>query len=317
MDLDIGCKRPMDQLLAFELILPQTVPVGVSNDLMFASKGHPFMDFVIRRLARYDHDYILNYPTVMFSTGPMALSSLLSTFRYSPLHLFSSPLHVLSPELYGKNLPAGSLANPFFSHYYGSCWHNPDAGFIVYLGKFGIFWLYAGIAVLALWLIKATLKFIRASFFESPPGEPAGKLRTSAGRRARPKGRSELLLLPVTWLDERKSRRIVQGRCRCCGSSTALNTTDRPPPSYDVLSPRAESDSEESELLIFSSSTPMTMCRRKDLASPIHKAFYRLAELVGSPAANMDRFSEQDPSCLVESGSGIGPGPLPGAEKAD
>jgi mannosyltransferase OCH1-like enzyme len=50
----------MDSLLRFDLVLPQTVPVGISNDLMFSAKEHPFMDFIIHRLAQFDHDYRLN-----------------------------------------------------------------------------------------------------------------------------------------------------------------------------------------------------------------------------------------------------------------
>ena len=36
VDLDIGCLRPMDDLLYYPVILPRTKPVGVSNDLMFS-----------------------------------------------------------------------------------------------------------------------------------------------------------------------------------------------------------------------------------------------------------------------------------------
>lgn len=50
MDLDIGCQRPIDPLLTFPVILPWTIPVGVSNDLMFTEKNHPFMAQIIRNL---------------------------------------------------------------------------------------------------------------------------------------------------------------------------------------------------------------------------------------------------------------------------
>mgnify|MGYP002723108895 FL=1 len=40
MDLDIGCQKRLDSLLRFDLILPKTIPVGVSNDLMFLSLIH-------------------------------------------------------------------------------------------------------------------------------------------------------------------------------------------------------------------------------------------------------------------------------------
>ncbi|KAJ3568610.1 hypothetical protein NP233_g5605 [Leucocoprinus birnbaumii] len=75
IDLDIGCLRPVDPLLAYPVTLPKTIPVGVSNDLMFSAKGHPFMEQTIHNLVTFDHSWVLNYPTVMFSTGPMFLSA--------------------------------------------------------------------------------------------------------------------------------------------------------------------------------------------------------------------------------------------------
>ncbi|KAJ3855282.1 hypothetical protein EV368DRAFT_79763 [Lentinula lateritia] len=75
LDLDVGCLCPLDSLLVYPVILPKTIPVGVSNDLMFAEKGHPFLAQTIHNLVAFDHNWILNYPTVTFSTGPMFLSA--------------------------------------------------------------------------------------------------------------------------------------------------------------------------------------------------------------------------------------------------
>ncbi|KAA1123709.1 hypothetical protein PGTUg99_006849 [Puccinia graminis f. sp. tritici] len=169
MDLDIGCIRPMDSLLRFDLILPQTVPVGVSNDLMFSAKGHPFMDFIIHRLGQFDHDYKLNYATVMFSTGPMALSALLNMFRRSPSFSLApgmpafGPVRILPPKLYGKNLAAPQPSpGPYFTHYYGSSWHTDGAGPVLWLGKFGIFWLYGGIVVVLFCAARAAVRHWRS-----------------------------------------------------------------------------------------------------------------------------------------------------------
>ncbi|KAJ3925739.1 MAG: glycosyltransferase family 32 protein [Lentinula lateritia] len=75
LDLDVGCLRPLDPLLVYPIILPKTIPVGISNDLMFAEKGHPFLAQTIHNLVTFDHNWILNYPTVMFLTRPMFLSA--------------------------------------------------------------------------------------------------------------------------------------------------------------------------------------------------------------------------------------------------
>ncbi|PBL01407.1 hypothetical protein ARMGADRAFT_1025127 [Armillaria gallica] len=61
-------------LLTYPVILPKTIPVGVSNVLMFSAKGHLFYAQLIYNLATFDRSWFLNYSTNMFSTGPMFLS---------------------------------------------------------------------------------------------------------------------------------------------------------------------------------------------------------------------------------------------------
>src|ERR1700734_3968818 len=53
LDLDVGCLRPLDPLLVHQVILPKTIPVGVSNDIMFAEKGHPFLAQTIHNLVTF------------------------------------------------------------------------------------------------------------------------------------------------------------------------------------------------------------------------------------------------------------------------
>ncbi|KAK0446464.1 glycosyltransferase family 32 protein [Desarmillaria tabescens] len=118
-DVDIGCKRPLDPLLTYPVILPKTIPVGVSNDLMFSTKGHPFFAQVIHNLATFDHSWFLNYPTVMFSTGPMFLSIQYTIWTSSHAAALSDPIRILPKSLYGKNAKNGEAPHSFFSHFYG------------------------------------------------------------------------------------------------------------------------------------------------------------------------------------------------------
>ncbi len=157
IDLDIGCLRRLDPLLIFPVVLPRTIPVGVSNDLMFAEKEHPFMAQTIHNLITFDHNWILNYPTVMFSTGPMFLSA-----QYG-LYMSSQPLtpdmpggevRILPKSLYGKNAKPEEAPHSFFTHFYGSSWHSDDAAFIGFLGKWGKALLWVGLVVLIVSLIR-------------------------------------------------------------------------------------------------------------------------------------------------------------------
>ncbi|BEJ10863.1 hypothetical protein CspHIS471_0102850 [Cutaneotrichosporon sp. HIS471] len=159
MDLDIGCRRRMDQLLQgeWEVVLPVTKPVGVSNDLIFSSKGNAFMDDTVHGLAAFNHYYVMHYPTVMFSTGPMFLSAQLGMYSSAHPVTPTNPVRqvrVLPRSLYGKNAPQAEVPHSFFSHFYGSSWHANDAGFITWLGKWGKGLMYVGSVVLVVMVLR-------------------------------------------------------------------------------------------------------------------------------------------------------------------
>ncbi|KIY67946.1 glycosyltransferase family 32 protein [Cylindrobasidium torrendii FP15055 ss-10] len=154
LDLDIGCRRPLDPLLIYPVILPKTIPVGISNDLIFSEKGHPFMAQAIHSLTTWDHSWILNYPTVMFSTGPMFLSAQYAIYTSSHPASASDPIRVLARSLYGKNAKNGEAPNSFFDHFYGSSWHAEDAGFIAFLLRWGKTLMWVGLVVFIIGIIS-------------------------------------------------------------------------------------------------------------------------------------------------------------------
>ncbi|KAG8831695.1 hypothetical protein FRC17_002726 [Serendipita sp. 399] len=161
MDLDVGCMRRMDPLLQYEVILPKTIPVGVSNDLMFSAKGHPFMEQTIRHLVNFDYSWILNYPTVMFSTGPMFLSAQYGIYTAAHPPTPSNPggdVRILPKSLYGKNARVDEAPNAFFSHHYGSSWHADDAAFITFLGRSGMHLMWIGFFILIAGVIRLLLQ---------------------------------------------------------------------------------------------------------------------------------------------------------------
>jgi hypothetical protein len=156
-DLDIGCLRPIDPLLIYPIILPKTIPVGVSNDLLIAEKGHPFYSQTIGNLKLFDHSWILNYPTVMFTTGPMFLSAQYSIYMSTHNASAGHAVRILSKSLYGKNAKEGEAPHSFFTHFYGSSWHADDAGFINFLGTWGKGLMWVGLFVLILGLVYLAL----------------------------------------------------------------------------------------------------------------------------------------------------------------
>jgi hypothetical protein len=159
MDLDMGCRRRIDPLLQgnWEVLLPVTKPVGLSNDLLVGVPKSRFFHQVINGLKSFDHSYMLNYATVMFSTGPMFLSAMFG--RYAKSHPVTAEephahIRVMPTSLYGKNAPRDAVPHSFFSHFYGSSWHADDAGFITWLGRWGRNLLILGCVVLVLFAIR-------------------------------------------------------------------------------------------------------------------------------------------------------------------
>jgi len=155
MDLDIGCRRRLDSLLRFEVIVPKTIPVGVSNDLMFSVPQHPYMESLIHSLKSFQHNYLTHYATVMFSTGPMFVSAMYRQFVNG--HTPAAPstpsavdrgftgVRVLPKSLYGKNLAEDEAPDSYFLHMYGSSWHANDAGFLIFLRKYGYMLIALGL----------------------------------------------------------------------------------------------------------------------------------------------------------------------------
>lgn len=194
MDLDIGCTRRLDPLLRFEVILPVTRPVGVSNDLIFAAKGHPFMDQVIHNLVTFNHRYLTHYPTVMFSTGPMFVSA--SYGLYVDAHGPATPstsltpsagfegVRVLPKSLYGKNALPADVPDAFFKHFYGSSWHAGDAGFLIFLRDHGRLLMFIGACLVAYGACKTVLPRVlfslRRSGHRRSPSAPRTQGRRSA-----------------------------------------------------------------------------------------------------------------------------------------
>nr|CDI52367.1 related to SUR1-required for mannosylation of sphingolipids [Melanopsichium pennsylvanicum 4] len=217
MDLDIGCLRRFDPLLRFEVILPKTIPVGVSNDVILSAKAHPFMDQLIHNLVTFNHQYLTNYPTVMFSTGPMFVSA--SYGLYVDVHGPAFPstpkqpeagfkgIRVLPKSLYGKNVKPKDAPDAFFSHFYGSSWHANDAGFLIFLRKYGRLLIFAGVCVVIygifrnllpsfLWRLGYRAGFGRGASLcdRSEPGRwislPIGSTSSGSSSRRRSKRRS-------------------------------------------------------------------------------------------------------------------------------
>lgn len=117
LDLDVGCRRPLDVLLKYHVVLPRTEPFGFSNDFMAAEAQHPFFKQIIEALEKSNRSYILPFLTVMLSTGPLFL-----TRQYHRSRYYKSVVG-MGRDMYNKK-------KGLTFHVTGSSWHHWDATLI-------------------------------------------------------------------------------------------------------------------------------------------------------------------------------------------
>ncbi|KAH8689462.1 nucleotide-diphospho-sugar transferase, partial [Talaromyces proteolyticus] len=156
IDLDVSCRRPLDGLLDFPAWFPRTQPMGVSNDVMAASPGHPFMRLLVESLESHNRFYLSKYITVFWSTGPMFVNNILGTwFRAGMANTYiSNDATLTAGNWYNGSgckvkrrfchltdiavLPSMFYSDSnyqFFGHRPGGSWHGKDVAFVAWIYK--------------------------------------------------------------------------------------------------------------------------------------------------------------------------------------
>jgi inositol phosphorylceramide mannosyltransferase catalytic subunit len=129
-DLDIICRRSWADLLAHDMIVPRTAPLGVSNDLMAAEKGNEFVAYLIDCLEsqsrRWQHWYIPRHFRILLTTGSLFLTQ---AYRGYPKN---GTIYILSPELYGNS----DRKNAYVAHVAGNSWAGWDTYMFVFVHRY-------------------------------------------------------------------------------------------------------------------------------------------------------------------------------------
>jgi hypothetical protein len=126
-DLDVCCRRSFESLLAYDVFLAETEPLGVSNDLMGCAKTSPFFGYLLERLQpAYSHwprRLVPRHFRVLLTTGSLFVTNGL---RAAP---FGETIYILPGHLYG----AGSDPQTYVTHVPGNTWHRWDSDLFVFL----------------------------------------------------------------------------------------------------------------------------------------------------------------------------------------
>lgn len=123
IDLDDGCQRKLDPLLTVPAFVRKTAPSGISNDVMGSVPRHPFFQKVLDSLEKYNHNYLVPYITVMYTTGPLFLSVIWKRYKRWGVPE-GGVVRILQPDDYKRH------SYSFFKIVKGDSWHLNDAQFI-------------------------------------------------------------------------------------------------------------------------------------------------------------------------------------------
>ena len=141
-DLDVIPVRSVEPLLGHAAVVPQTDPWGVSNDLIMAGPGHPFLGEVLDRLPAasvWNSRLVPLHFRVLLSTASLHLTL---TLRRSP---HRSEVHVLPRARYSSQDPERA----YVLHVAGNSWVGWDTHLFTFVWKQWR-WLLLGVLVILL-----------------------------------------------------------------------------------------------------------------------------------------------------------------------
>ncbi|KAJ5491701.1 Mannosyl phosphorylinositol ceramide synthase SUR1 [Penicillium diatomitis] len=186
IDLDDGCNRRLDPLLAYPAWVRRTVPTGISNDAMGSVPQHPFFLRVIELLQKFDRKWVLPYITVMYSTGPLFLSVIWKEYMQDKPSE-SARVRILMQDEYNR------FSWSFFTHHKGNSWHGKDAHLIFWMGQHWMFltfcgFVLAGVLGICLWWTYGRIMLLGSKYryrYSKVPTIFSPRLSSSPTRRAR------------------------------------------------------------------------------------------------------------------------------------
>jgi hypothetical protein len=145
-DLDLKAIADVAPMLrGHRLLLPRTANLGLTNAMMAATPGHPFVEYALHELPRFSKRWyhLTRHNTILSSTGSTFVWA--AHIRWERLAMRNETAAILSPADWGKpslcnwSAPcvAGSAAEarecaaagrpPPFEHLQGSSWHKRDS----------------------------------------------------------------------------------------------------------------------------------------------------------------------------------------------
>ena len=133
LDMDIVCKKKLDSLLGYDLVLSKSPNISSSytNSFYMVTPNHPFIKFCIDNLPLYVNSYYYfgKHLHVMNSTGPSFLTNMVKKYgekNMKNLYVLNNNEFAGDCNTCNENICNGGT---YFKHIEGKSWNSLDSTF--------------------------------------------------------------------------------------------------------------------------------------------------------------------------------------------
>lgn len=129
LDMDIICKRDLNELLNYDLILAKSsnVKSSFTNSFFMIIPNHPFFKYCINSLPDKinKYRYFGKHLHVMSSTGPLFLNSMMKNYgKIYNMYILTNDEFAGDCNVCNENTCKGGT---YFLHIHGNSWHEIDS----------------------------------------------------------------------------------------------------------------------------------------------------------------------------------------------
>jgi mannosyltransferase OCH1-like enzyme len=137
LDMDVICKKKIDSILEYDLVLTKSLNVenSYTNSFYMVIPNHPFIKFCIDNLPDYvnSYKYFGKHWHVMNSTGPNFLTNMIKKYgekNIKNLYILNNKEYAGDCTVCNESTCKGGI---YFSHTIGQSWNSWDSLFYNFL----------------------------------------------------------------------------------------------------------------------------------------------------------------------------------------
>lgn len=135
LDMDIICKKNLNDLLPYDLVLARSpnLETSFSNAFFMVIPNHPFFKYCIEHLSENinNYQYLGKHLHVMYSTGPAFLTNMVNDYgKIKDSYILTKKEYAGDCNVCNENTCKGGA---YFTHISGNSWHEIDSSIYNFL----------------------------------------------------------------------------------------------------------------------------------------------------------------------------------------